>query len=115
MGGTEASLSLTLSTGQTVSALLTEAPDSFARLVLGHGAGAGMRHPLMVAVAEGRAHRGVSTLRYQFPYMEAGSKRVDSPPVGHAAMRAASDGGRRPGSALCRRAIIWRAHDLTSP
>src|SRR3954447_6414992 len=89
MGGAEASLSLTLSTGQTVSALLTEAPDAFARLVLGHGAGAGMRHPFMVAVAERLAHRGVSTVRYQFPYMEAGSKRVDSPPVAHAAVRAA--------------------------
>ena len=74
---------------QTVSALYTEAPEPFACLVLAHGAGAGMRHPFMGAVAEGLARRGVSTLRYQFPYMEAGSRRVDNPPLAHLAVRAA--------------------------
>lgn len=83
------SRSLILSSGQTVSALLTEAPEALACLVLAHGAGADMRHRFMVAVAEGLVQRGVSTLRYQFPFMEAGSRRVDSPPVAHAAVRAA--------------------------
>lgn len=80
-----------LASGQTVSALRIEAPDPFACLVLAHGAGAGMRHSFMAAVAEGMARRDVTVLRYQFPYMEAGSKRVDSPPVAHAAVRAAVD------------------------
>lgn len=48
-----------------------------------------MQHPFMAAVAEGLAQRGVATLRYQFAFMEAGSKRVDRPAVAHAAVRGA--------------------------
>lgn len=48
-----------------------------------------MRHPFLQAVAAGLAQRGVATLRYQFPYMERGSKRPDPPKVAHAAVRAA--------------------------
>ena len=48
-----------------------------------------MLHPFMTAVAELLAERGVSTLRFQFPYMEAGSKRPDRPATAHAAIRAA--------------------------
>ena len=80
---------LELPGGQTVSALLSQAPDPFACLVLAHGAGAGMRHAFMAAVADGLARRGVSVLRYQFCYMEAGSKRPDPPALAHAAVRAA--------------------------
>jgi predicted alpha/beta-hydrolase family hydrolase len=43
----------------------------------------------MAAIADGLAERGIATLRYQFPYMEQGSKRPDSPKVAHAAVRAA--------------------------
>jgi uncharacterized protein len=57
--------------------------------VLAHGAGAGMTHPFMGAVAQGLAARGIATLRYQFPYMERGSRRPDTPRVAHAAVRAA--------------------------
>jgi uncharacterized protein len=57
--------------------------------VLAHGAGAGMRHAFMGALAGDLAARGVATFRYNFPYMEAGSKRVDSPAVAHATVRAA--------------------------
>lgn len=74
--------------GTTVSALLTEAPNAFASLVLAHGAGAGMHHPFMAAVADGLMQRGVTTLRYQFPYMDAGRRRVDRPEVAHSAVRA---------------------------
>lgn len=61
-----------------------------------------MAHPFMAAVAEGLAERGVATLRYQFPYMEQGSKRPDTPKVAHAAVRAAVlEASRRlPGVAL---------------
>lgn len=48
-----------------------------------------MTHPFMAAVAEGLAERGIATLRYQFPYMEQGSKRPDSPKLAHATVRAA--------------------------
>lgn len=58
-------------------------------LVLAHGAGAGMAHKSMAAIADGLAARDIATLRYQFPYMERGSKRPDPPPVAHAAVRAA--------------------------
>ncbi len=73
----------------SVSALLTRPANARACYVLAHGAGAGMRHAAMEAIAAGLAERGIATLRYQFPYMEKGSKRPDPPPVAHAAVRAA--------------------------
>lgn len=73
----------------SVSALLQVPPDARAAYVLAHGAGAGMDHAFMAAAAQGLAERGVATLRYQFPYMERGSKRTDPPAVAHAAVRAA--------------------------
>jgi uncharacterized protein len=72
-----------------VSGLLQAPPGARACLVLAHGAGAGMAHPFMAAVAEGLAGRGVATLRYQFPYMERGAKRPDSPAIAQVAVRAA--------------------------
>lgn len=63
--------------------------------VLAHGAGAGMTHPFMASVAEGLKERGVATFRYNFPYMEKGSKRPDSPKVAHAAVRAAVEEAAR--------------------
>lgn len=81
---------LTIATGDaSVSGLLLTPPESRACYVLAHGAGAGMTHPFMGAVAQGLADRGVATLRYQFPYMERGSRRPDTPRFAHAAVRAA--------------------------
>ena len=74
---------------QRVSGLLLAPAKARACYVLAHGAGAGMTHPFMAAVANGLAERGVATLRYQFPYMEQRSKRPDAPKVAHAAVRAA--------------------------
>jgi predicted alpha/beta-hydrolase family hydrolase len=55
-----------------------------------------MTHRSMVAVADGLATRGIATLRYQFPYMEQGSRRPDPPAVAHATVRAAvAEAGRR--------------------
>lgn len=79
----------------TVSGLWLTPKNPRACLVLAHGAGAGMAHPSMAAIAEGLKERGVATLRFQFPYMERGSKRVDSPRVAHAAVRAAVSEARR--------------------
>ena len=70
-----------------LSGLLAQAAKPLALLVLAHGAGARMTHTFMQAVADGMALRGVSVLRYQFPYMEAGSRRPDAPAIAHAAVR----------------------------
>jgi predicted alpha/beta-hydrolase family hydrolase len=72
-----------------VSALLQLPPDATACLVLAHGAGAGMEHPSMAAIAADLAARSIATLRFQFPYMERRSRRPDPPPVCHATVRAA--------------------------
>ena len=74
---------------QTVSGLLLVPDRARACFVLAHGAGAGMSHPFMEAIASGLGERGIATLRYQFPYMEKGSKRPDPPAVAQATVRAA--------------------------
>jgi uncharacterized protein len=73
----------------TVSGLMQIPDEASACLVLAHGAGAGMTHRFMAAVAAGLDARGVATLRFQFPYMESGSKRPDRPALAHATIRAA--------------------------
>jgi len=75
--------------GGQVSALLLRPAGARALLVLGHGAGAGMRHPFLEAVSQRLAGQGIATLRYQFPYMEKGLNRTDSPAVATATVRAA--------------------------
>ncbi len=55
--------------------------DAVAALVLAHGAGAGMRHASMQAIADAFERRGIATLRFDFPFMAAGRNRVDSPEV----------------------------------
>jgi len=82
-------LTVRVDASQTVSALLLEAPRAHACLVLAHGAGAGMEHASLSAMAMDLARLGVTTLRFQFPYMERGSKRPDAPPLCHATVRAA--------------------------
>jgi predicted alpha/beta-hydrolase family hydrolase len=57
--------------------------------VLAHGAGAGMRHPFLEALADALAAERVATLRYEFPYMEQGKRRIDPKPVLHARVREA--------------------------
>jgi uncharacterized protein len=72
-----------------VSGLLQTPRRARACYVLAHGAGAGMEHPFMAAVATELAQRGIATLRYQFPFMERGTKRPDPPQLAHATVRAA--------------------------
>lgn len=72
-----------------VSAVLFDPPDSRALLVLGHGAGAGMRHRFMEGITEALADHGIATFRYQFPYVEAGRRRPDRAPVLTATVRSA--------------------------
>jgi predicted alpha/beta-hydrolase family hydrolase len=86
---TAQSLKLDIANAASVSALLLQPEKARACFVFAHGAGAGMSHPSMEAVATGLCDRGIASLRYQFPYMEKGSKRPDPPAVAHAAVRAA--------------------------
>ncbi len=83
-------LTIRISDDQSVSALLLTPSTATTCFVFAHGAGAGMAHAFMATFSEGLAEFGVATLRYQFPYMENGSKRPDTPKVAHAAVRAAT-------------------------
>jgi hypothetical protein len=82
-------LSVAVGDGAAVSALLLTPSAPRVACVLAHGAGAGMAHPFMTAVAEALADRGIATLRYQFPYMEQGSRRPDRPAVAQETVREA--------------------------
>src|SRR5919106_5993659 len=75
--------------GDKVAGLLLPPRGAKAVLALAHGAGAGMRHKFMEAIAEKLTILGVATLRYQFPYMEKGIKRPDSEEILTATVRAA--------------------------
>ena len=99
---TAEALTIDLARGGSVSALLVRPQAAWACYVLAHGAGAGMTHRFMEDVASGLAERDMATLRYQFAYMEKGSKRPDTPAVAHQAVRAAvAEATRRcPGLAL---------------
>lgn len=73
-----------------VSGLLLQPENPRAVYLLAHGAGVGIQHSFMGAVAKGFAERRIATLRYNFPYMEQGRSRPDSPKVAQAAVRAAA-------------------------
>lgn len=77
------------SPGGRVSAMLQRPPDAWLLYVLAHGAGAGMRHRFLESMAAALDARGVATLRYQFPYVEAGRKRPDPPELAEATVQAA--------------------------
>ncbi|KPJ84472.1 MAG: alpha/beta hydrolase [Gemmatimonas sp. SG8_17] len=72
-----------------VSALLLKPANARLLYVMGHGAGAGMKHPFMERVAADLAERGIATFRYQFPYMETGRRSPDQPKVLQETVRAA--------------------------
>lgn len=82
-------LALQLPDGSTVSAVLDAPAKPQACYVFAHGAGAGMHHAFMGEIATGLVQRGIAVLRFQFPFMEQGSRRPDAPKVAHAAVRAA--------------------------
>jgi predicted alpha/beta-hydrolase family hydrolase len=99
---TPQSLRISFSKTQSVSGLLNAPDKAKTCLVLAHGAGAGMSHPFMTAIAAGLHERGVATLRYQFLYMEKGSRRPDGPALAQAVVRAAVNEATRrlPGLAI---------------
>jgi uncharacterized protein len=82
-------LSIAVDATRQVSGLLLAPDNARACYALAHGAGAGMRHPFMASIANALAALGIATLRYQFPYMEKGSRRPDAPALAHATVRAA--------------------------
>lgn len=82
-------LTIPLAAGASTSGLLLTPPGAEAGYVFAHGAGAGMDHAFMAALASGLAYRRIATLRFQFLFMEQGSRRPDAPAVAHAAVRAA--------------------------
>ena len=89
MNGTATELSISVVDSGEVSAMLRRPDDAFALLLFAHGAGAGMKHPFMQGMAVRLAARGVATLRYHFPYLEAGKGRPDRAPVLVSTVRAA--------------------------
>jgi len=95
-------LSIEVKPGLHVSALLQLPPNVRACFVFGHGAGAGMAHAFIADLANSLEARQIGTLRYNFPYMESGSKRTDPPALCHATVLAAVDEARRqaPGMTL---------------
>ncbi len=88
-------VTITVDDAHSVSGLLLAPPRARACYILAHGAGAGMAHPFMAAVAAGLGERGIATLRYQFPYMEQRAKRPDPPKLAHATVRAAAAAAAR--------------------
>jgi uncharacterized protein len=82
-------VSIAVDEERRVSGLLQVPCATRACYMLAHGAGAGMSHSFMAAVADGLAERDIATLRYQFPYMEEGSKRPDGPKIARSTVRAA--------------------------
>ncbi len=76
-------------TSARVSGLLLKPRDAIALYVLAHGAGAGMRHSFLTAMAERLGERGIATLRYQFPYMEEGRRYPNPAPLLQATVRSA--------------------------
>ena len=73
---------------EPLSAELTEAVSPKAMLVLAHGAGAGYQHNNLLGISAALAGHGVSSLRFNFPYMQAGRRRGDSVAVATAALAA---------------------------
>ena len=63
---------------QKISVCVTTGETSRCTVIFGHGAGAGMKHKSLDEIATAFAEVGISTLRFNFPYMEAGRNRVDS-------------------------------------
>jgi len=78
-----------------VSAEYISPPDARCILVLAHGAGAGMNHPFMVALANSLAETGIATLRFNFPFAENKKGRPDVPAVAHKTIEAAIAKGQQ--------------------
>lgn len=83
-----------------ISAILNKPRGSKYFLILAHGAGAGMTHTFMESLAEELAKQKIATLRFNFSYIEKGSKRPDSPNVAHTVIRAVIEVAKKEAKAL---------------
>jgi predicted alpha/beta-hydrolase family hydrolase len=90
MPNTESPVTITVGDVQ-VSGVYSRPEKPFSTLVIAHGAGAGMDHPFLVGFSEALKDAGVASLRFNFPYREAGRKFPDRPPAAISAWRAALD------------------------
>lgn len=86
---TSTSFTLTLSTGEAISAEAYTPEKTEAVYIFAHGAGAGMNHVFMKELSRELAALNIATLRYNFLYMEQKKKRPDFPAVAHKAVEAA--------------------------
>ncbi|MET0725987.1 MAG: alpha/beta family hydrolase [Leifsonia sp.] len=77
--------------GTPVSGVHARPDDAFATIVVAHGAGSGLEHPFLVGFTDALNELGVATLRFNFPYREAGRRFPDRPPLAIATWRAAMD------------------------
>lgn len=74
-----------------VSAAFAAPENPTAAVVVAHGAGAGMDHPFLTGFTNALNEGGIATLRFNFPYREAGKKFPDRPPVAVQTWRSAMD------------------------
>jgi predicted alpha/beta-hydrolase family hydrolase len=74
---------------------LVDGPTEAPVLILGHGAGAGIRSDFMEFVATGLAARGTRVTRFNFAYLEAGKKSPDRQPILEETYRAVVEHVRR--------------------
>jgi uncharacterized protein len=88
-------LRIPLPSGASISAILRQPEPARACFVFAHGAGAGMNHDFMTDLSSALESEGIATMRFQFPFMEQGTKRPDSPAVAEAAIRAVVDEAKR--------------------
>ncbi|MBI3220403.1 MAG: dienelactone hydrolase family protein [Bacteroidetes bacterium] len=72
-----------------VSGEIMEGEKTNAVLTLAHGAGAGMNHSFMIALADALALHHITTLRFNFPFMEKKKGRPDVPAVAHRTIESA--------------------------
>ena len=77
-----------------LQAELTRPLDADQLLVLAHGAGADFRHANMLGISEALARQNIASLRFNFPFMEAGRRRVDSQATSVASILAALETAR---------------------
>jgi hypothetical protein len=107
---TAAESALTITVGDAgVSALYARPEHASATLVLAHGAGAGMEHPFMSGFTRALNDDGIATLRFNFPYREAGRKFPDRPPAAIATWRAAMDEAARQAQSQGDTGPVWAA------
>lgn len=101
---------LTVDVGDaSFSAVYARPADPAATVVVAHGAGAGMEHPFLRGFTEALNSLGLATLRFNFPYREAGRKFPDRPPMAIAAWRAAMAAARARADANGDRGPLWAA------